>query len=230
MKCEILCIIFLPFCYRSDRKVNVCSRCLMDFPNDRKLRNHVDICPNKVDPTNPIDELQITGGFSKEKRMRHERSRIKHAVNLLTKRQATSLSDRNLIFEESNSRQPQKEGAGQNVQAIHREETIPIELERWYGDFPVTHDKTVKDLADWDCMGEINEWFNLRPNDRHNSDTLQKWFHCLPLGRGRRVLDVETWENMDEERRKWFDMRPSVAKTISIRFGMSLNKYSILTN
>ena len=116
------------------------------------------------------------------------------------------------------------------MQSAHREETIPIELERWYGDFPVTHDKTVKDLADWDCMGEINEWFNLRPNDRHNSDTLQKWFHCLPLGRGRRVLDVETWVNMDEERRNWFDMRPSVAKPIAIRFGMSVNIYSILTN
>ena len=213
----------------------------MDFPNDRKLRNHVDICPNKVDPTNPIDELQITGGFSKEKRIRHERNRIRHAVNLLTKRQAMSLSERNLISQENNLRQPQKEGAGQRnlrhkvgvdhqMQSVHREETIPIELERWYGDFPVTHDKTVKDLADWDCMGEINEWFNLRPNDRHNSDTLQKWFYCLPLGRGRRVLDVETWVNMDEERRKWFDMRPSVAKTISIRFGMSLNIYSILTN
>ena len=126
----------------------------MDFPNDRKLRNHVDICPNKVDPTNPIDELQITGGFSKEKRIRHERNRIRHAVNLLTKRQAMSLSERNLISQENNLRQPQKEGAGQRnlrhkvgmdhqMQSVHRKETILNELERWYGEIPVSHDKTV---------------------------------------------------------------------------------------
>ena len=108
---------------------------------------------------------------------------------------------------------------------LNQEDPIPVELERWFGDFPVTMVKTVKDLADWDCMGEIKEWFKLRPNDLPNSNTLQKWFHSLPLGRGRRVKDFETWINMDEERRKWFDMRPSVAKTIPIRCGMFLKYF-----
>ena len=102
----------------------------------------------------------------------------------------------------------------------NRDDAIPVEMERWFGDFPITVDKTVKDIADWDCMGEIELWFRMRPNDLPTSPPLQNWFRSLPLGRGRRVKDFESWRNMDVERGLWFNMRPCLVKRIPHHFGM----------
>ena len=109
------------------------------------------------------------------------------------------------------------------------QDKIPAEVELWFGEFPVTLDKTVKDFADWDCMEEIAHWFRMRPNDLPTSEPLKNWFRWFPLGRGRRVKDIETWQNIDVERGLWFDTRPRLAKLIPSRFGVPFKIVSILT-
>ena len=109
------------------------------------------------------------------------------------------------------------------------QEKIPVEVELLFGDLPVTLDKTVKDFAEWDFMGEIAHWFSMRPNDLPTSEPLKTWFRWVPLGRGRRVKDIETWQNIDVERGLWFDTRPRLAKLIPSLFGVPFKIFSILT-
>ena len=197
------------------------------------MRDHQKSCPNKVNPNNLIDRLKFEDGYSNEIRKCNIIRAIRHAKKLeglLSPEEVAEaihgenkeIMDKKLTIVCS-LQQPA-------VMGRKRDATIPIELERWFGDFPITHDKTVKDLADWDCMGEIEDWYNLRPNDLPTSAPLQEWFHCLPLGRGRRVEDFETWRNMDVERCLWFDSRPSAARGIPNRISTFLNIILCISN
>ena len=56
---------YMTISFSNNSKKHFCTRCLKHFTEQKTLQQHRLYCKNEVDPENLIDQLRVTGGYSK---------------------------------------------------------------------------------------------------------------------------------------------------------------------
>ena len=100
-------------CYSDDKKIHICTRCLLHFNYEQYLIQHKAWCSNKVQAGNLIDSLRITGGYSKEIKKRHYLKNIKHFKKIEMELQEMELQEMELQTKNTTS-----ENMSENVSVI----------------------------------------------------------------------------------------------------------------
>ena len=61
--------------FSNNSKKHFCTKCLKHFKEQKTFQQHRWYCIKAVDPKNLIDQLRVTGGFSKHRNSTIERTR-----------------------------------------------------------------------------------------------------------------------------------------------------------